>query len=82
MTMDDDVYRLARDAYLKKNPAPQPGDFACGRCGARAGQPCTVRRGDRTFHRSRSNKWIKAFNRRQADAVQAGDDAVDKGHER
>lgn len=78
---EDQVYRAARDAYLEEHPKPVPEEFRCSRCGAGAGVPCTVRVRHKTVHRARSSLWARAFMRRQAAAIQAGDDAVNALYE-
>ena len=74
-----DAYQQAHDAYLADHPEPRKIDFACPRCKAEPGEPCTwgIRRG-REFHLARQDRWARAFNRRIFDANWAGDAAYTK----
>jgi len=66
--------KAARAAYLAAVPEPNTLDFRCTRCQSVAGHPCTRRAGDiGEFHMPRQDQRIRAFNRRQVEAMDADD---------
>lgn len=68
--------RAALQAYLAAVPEPTTQDFSCSRCKARPGQPC-VRPDGRLVrpHAPRQDRYVRAANGRQLQAILAGDGA-------
>jgi hypothetical protein len=77
-----EAYTEARDRYLRTVPAPRAEGFACRRCGADVGHPCTRPDGaPASLHQSRADRWSTAHERWAVGAVTAGDNAVNVLHE-
>jgi hypothetical protein len=68
----------ARDAYLAEHPEPGVLDFHCSRCKAKPGEECRGRAGIGEHHAPRVDQHIRAFNLRQLDAANAGDNRLNE----